>query len=84
MPASREQIVAIIQSERFTKPEKFIVKWQFGMLGDFQSALIEAIKLADEGNLSRLAEGFPDEVGAFLSWSRGNLGDRLRAAGLNI
>lgn len=54
----------------FTPGEEFILHWQYGMLGGFRSRLVEAIAKADDGNLARLRLGFPDEVDAFLSYSR--------------
>jgi len=48
-----------------TPGEKFIVKWQFRLLGDFGKALIEAIMRADDDNLERLVMGFPLEVEAY-------------------
>lgn len=53
-----------------TKGERFIVDWQYRMAGDFKTSLAHAIMLADETNLTKLASGFPDEVGAFLHYSR--------------
>ena len=84
MPATREKIGEFLNSPDWTEGEKFIIKWQFGILGDFKTALIEACCRADEGNLARLHYGFPEEVEAYLAWSRGNLGTRFRNAGLNI
>jgi hypothetical protein len=55
---------------QLTKGEEFIVKWQYRMLGDFKTALIEAICLADSQNLERLRLGFPDEVEGYLNYSR--------------
>jgi len=51
-----------------TEGEKFIVKWQYNMLGSFESALVSVIQRADIINLSRLILGFPEEVEAFLSF----------------
>ena len=38
---------------------------QFGLSGGFYEALWAAIRLADEANTTRLAEGFPHEVEAY-------------------
>ena len=84
MPSTREQIGEFFNSPDWTEGEKFIIKWQFGILGDFKTALIEACCRADEDNLERLHRGFPEEVEAYLAWNRGNLGTRFRDAGLNI
>ena len=48
----------------------FIVKWQYRLLGHFKTALIEAIKLADDNNLAKLACGFPNEVQGYIYYSR--------------
>ena len=55
---------------QLTAGEEFIVKWQYRLLGHFSTALIEAIKLADEANLERLREGFPHEVEGYINYSR--------------
>ena len=84
MPASMEEIGAILSSDSWTDGEKFVVKWQFGLLGDFYAALAKAISLADEDNLCCLELGFPEEVEGFRRWALGDLGRRLRAEGLRI
>ena len=55
---------------KLTKGERFIIDWQYGISGGFYTALAEAIARADDVNLSKLRKGFPDEVDAFLSYSR--------------
>jgi len=40
------------------------------MTGSFYTALFWAIQQADEGNLCRLAQGFPEEVEAYKVWTR--------------
>jgi len=84
MPATMEQIGRILGSDEFDAADKWVVKWQFGQLGGFYSALFDAIKQADGSNLNRLALGFPEQVEGFRRWAYGDLGDRLRDAGLNI
>ena len=79
-----EQIGIILTSDEWTEAEKFVVKWQFRLLGDFHTALIRAITLADDRNLEQLALGFPDEVAGYRAWAYGGLGRRLREAGLGI
>ncbi len=64
--------------------DQWVIRWQFGMLGDFQEALAVAITRADEANLSRLRAGFPLQVDAFIAWNRGDLAGRLRKMGLDI
>ena len=85
---STQKIGEFLESPDWTEGEKFIIKWQFNnslhLLGDFKTALIGAIKQADHGNLARLALGFPREVEGFRQWAYGDLGSRLRAAGLEI
>lgn len=84
MPATHQQISEFLASSQWTESEKWVIQWQFGLLGEFESALAECIKRADEANLSRLSLGFPEQVVGFISWSRGHLGQRLRNAGLGI
>ena len=73
-----------LTSAYWTESEKWIIKWQFRLLSDFQTALADAIKRADEDNLGRLRLGFPMQVDGFLQWHAGDLGCRLREAGLDI
>ena len=80
----KDKINEILQSDQFTAGEKWIVQWQFRLLGDFNKALVEAIMRADDNNLQRLRNGFPDEVQGFLAWNRGDLAERLKEAGLDI
>ena len=84
MPANYEQINAVLDSPDWTEGEKWVVKWQFGLLGHFARILAEAISRADMDNLSRLALGFPNEVAGYWAWAHGDLGKRLRKAGLPI
>lgn len=82
--SSIAKVSEFLESPVWTEGEKWVIKWQFGGLGDFQSALSEAIKRADDDNLRLLALGFPNQVAGFIAWNRGNLGLRLRDAGLEI
>jgi len=81
-----QAIHAGLKSDAWTDSEKWVLKWQWqgllGLLGDFEMALAKAIVLADDDNLARLRRGFPIQVDGFLSWSRGDLARRLRAAGV--
>lgn len=43
-----------------TKGEKFIYDWQYRRHGSFDSALAEALSIADGNNLKRLSKGFPE------------------------
>ena len=60
------------------------MKWQFRLLGDFETALASAITKADDNNLMALSLGFPDQVAGYRAWAHGDLGQRLRAMGLEI
>ncbi len=85
MSANHQQLGEFLgETSAWTNAEKAVIKWQFRLNGDFKTALWEAIKRADEGNLDRLALGFPDEVAGFRQWAHGNLGTRLRQAGLEL
>jgi hypothetical protein len=50
--------------------EKFIYDWQEGKSGGFMTALAELMSRADNLNLDKLAEGYPDEVEGFRSYNR--------------
>ena len=84
MPANIRQIGEFLESPAWTPAEKWVIKWQYRLLGDFHTALFDAIKRADEENLERLRLGFPEQLSGFLAWNRGTLGKRLREAGLEI
>lgn len=68
----------------FLPRECKIVQWQWKMVSDFERELYQVICRADEGNRVRLSLGFPDEVLAIEAWTNGDLGTRLRAAGIDI
>lgn len=53
-----------------SKQEVFIVKWQYGFLGDFGQALAKAISLADKTNIERLRLGFPNEVAGYEAYTQ--------------
>lgn len=57
-------------TDNLTAGETFILHWQYGILGSFGKGLAVAIARADEGNLARLRLGFPDEVDAYIAFSR--------------
>ena len=88
MPATGEQIAAFLASDRWTYAEKRVIRLQFHWWNDdddeFEPMLWQAIKRADEENLKRLAKGFPEQIAGFMAWTHGDLGERLRAAGLWI
>lgn len=54
--------------EKLDESEKFICKWQYGLLGDFNQALIKCIMRADDENLRNLSRGFPLEVNGYLNY----------------
>jgi hypothetical protein len=80
----REAIGKFLADDANGTCEQWVVRWQLGLLGDFESALAGAIVRADEGNLERLGQGFPTQVSAYLAWSRGDMAQRLRKAGLDL
>lgn len=85
MPATREKLAEFLgEDSTWGDGVKSLIKWQFSLHGDFYEALWGAIKQADDDNLRRLSMGFPLEVESFLDWSRGDLADRLRKAGLDL
>ena len=53
-----------------TEIERAVFDWQYHLTGDFRTALWQAITRADEGNLQRLHEGFPNEVEGYLLFTR--------------
>lgn len=57
------------------------LEFQFHRSGDFITALFNAIGKADDGNLDRLAKGFPEEVEAHKTWTRIGTEEVLRKAG---
>ncbi len=83
-----ETIGRFLESPDWTEAEKWVIRWQFNgnfhLMGSFYTALFDAIKWADEENLARLALGFPAQVASFRLWAFGDLGRRLREAGLDI
>ncbi len=82
MPETKQHIAEVM--ERLTEPEQFVVKWQFGMLGTFETALVNAITKADDNNLMALSLGFPMQVSAYRDFCHGNMAKGLRALGLDI
>jgi hypothetical protein len=73
-----EIVQEILKSDRYTVGEKECVQFHLGMLDGFSAKLWEAITQADDENLARLGKGFPEEIAAFNSWKRGDLGRRLK------
>lgn len=60
----------IKEKYNFSNEEAAVVEWQFRYTGDFKSAVWNAIKLADEGNLKLLAKSFPVEVEGYKRYTR--------------
>lgn len=54
---------------KLTQGEKFILDWQFGVLGSFIEHLAKAMEYADNSNLTKLSLGFPDEVEAYRKYT---------------
>jgi len=54
--------------DSLTEGEKFIVKWQYHLLGSFFTALANAIATADRDNQYRLRKSFPEEVSAMIAF----------------
>ena len=50
--------------EELTKGEQFIYDWQYGYSGSFNTALAQALIVADSYNFSRMRLGFKDEADA--------------------
>lgn len=49
--------------------ENAVMRWQYRMMGGFESALWDAISRADTNNLNALGMGFPIEVGGYKKYS---------------
>lgn len=87
MPASMGQIRAVLGSPNFTPAEKFVIRAQYrGIIpmGNFEEKLWDLMAAADDVNLIKIGMGWPDLVAAVLDWQRGDLAERIRAAGLPI
>lgn len=74
----RQKIHAFLADPNERPESKAVLKWQWGLYGDFYTVLFGAIKQADDQNLERLRLGFPVEVAGFLAWNRGSLATELR------
>ena len=66
MSATPDQIHKYLESNEFDEGDKAVIKWQFGLHGDFYTALWEAIIRADDKNLMYLSRGFPTEVRGYI------------------
>ena len=52
-------------AEGFSRAERRLCDWQYQRSGSFFTKLFDAMTKADNINLGRLGEGFPEEVAAF-------------------
>ncbi len=73
-----------LNSPESTKAERYILRWQFHLLGDFEAALIKTLALADEDNFERLQVAFPFQARAFADWRQGDMAQRLRKRGVEV
>ena len=55
-----------------TEEEIAVYNWQFGLQGDFFTALWNAIIKADAQNLAQLSLAFPNEVSGYQKYTRQN------------
>ena len=78
----QQRVAAFLADPAEPREAKAVLKWQFRLYGSFFTALFDAIKLADDGNLERLRLGFPVEVTGFIEWNRGSLAEKLREKGV--
>ncbi len=74
----------VLNSPDWDDVAKMAVRWQYGMYGDFFTALFQLLARADEINFAKLALGFPAEAEAVRQWRETDLAERLRKAGLEI
>ncbi len=87
MSATHTQLGEFLQRTDLAEFEKLVIRWQFRMCGDFETALWRAIALADTDNIERLRLGFPLHVQGYEAWAWGmplSLGQKLRGMGLDI
>jgi hypothetical protein len=85
--AHRQQLARVLSSPEFSRGEKFVIRAQFPgplCLGNFDQKLWDLLCAADGLKLARPSRAFPEEVAAACEWWHGDLGHRLRAAGLDI
>ena len=86
MAAELKDIIPFLTSPDWTEGEKTIIEWRFDMIdpGSFKGRLMSTISHADLWNLNKLKKGFPELVDAYMHFTHGDLGTRLREAGLKI
>jgi hypothetical protein len=56
--------------DNLSPQERFIMEWQYGIMGDFEKSLIRTISLAGEVNLLNLSRAFPMEVEGYINFTR--------------
>lgn len=54
----------VVMMNTLTKGEAFVLKWQTRRLSGFGETLAKVIEAADDINLERLRQAFPEEVEA--------------------
>lgn len=87
MSATREAVIAALMSQNLNNGERRCVMWQFpGVcpMGDFFTALWEALKRADSENLNRLSLGFPEDAQALRDFRSGVLGAKIERFGVEF
>ena len=78
-----EAIRRVFVSDELNKSEKMVLEWYLdsrdagARLGGFFTKVFDAMGSADPINIERFRQGFPEEVEAFLAWTRGNLSNRV-------
>jgi hypothetical protein len=79
-PTRQRALVAVATGE-VVGVEAIILRWQWQDHGQFFTALWAAIVAADEHNLRKLEDAFPDEVNAFRVWQTTWIAESLREKG---
>lgn len=79
-----QKIGELLESPDWTDGEKLVIQWQFRLLGSFHTKLFELLASADLENLARLSLAYPEAAGGYQAWIYGDLGERLRKAGLPV
>jgi len=67
----------------FDEADTAAIQWQYhrSTMGNFTGTLWDLIARADNRNLECLGAGYPTEVEGYRRWTKGDLAQRLRAAG---
>lgn len=63
-------MIETLMAKGMSKTQALAFEWQFKYPGGFKAALWECIKRADEDSLEKLALAFPDEVMAYIYYTR--------------